>query len=61
MLRGCGLIYRRRVSQPIGERSAGSVFQNPPNLGIAAAELIEKAGLKGFSVGGARVDRKSVV
>jgi len=55
MLKGCGLIYRRRVSQPIGERSAGSVFRNPPNLGIAAAELIEKAGLKGFRVGGAMV------
>lgn len=48
-------LERRRVSQPIGERSAGSVFRNPPNLGIAAAELIEKAGLKGFRVGGAMV------
>uniref|UniRef100_A0A2N9ERM1 UDP-N-acetylmuramate dehydrogenase n=1 Tax=Fagus sylvatica TaxID=28930 RepID=A0A2N9ERM1_FAGSY len=48
-------LERRRVSQPIGERSAGSVFQNPPNLEVAAAELIEKAGLKGFRVGGAMV------
>jgi UDP-N-acetylmuramate dehydrogenase len=39
----------------MGERSAGSVFQNPCHLGVAAAELIEKAGLKGFRVGGAMV------
>jgi UDP-N-acetylmuramate--L-alanine ligase/UDP-N-acetylenolpyruvoylglucosamine reductase len=32
-------------------RSAGSVFRNPPCS--AAGELIEKAGLKGYSVGGA--------
>ncbi len=31
------------------------MFQNPPNLEVAAAELIEKAGLKGFRVGGAMV------
>jgi len=48
-------IGRRIVCQPIGERSAGSVFQNPCHLGVAAAELIEKAGLKGYRVGGAMV------
>ncbi|KAL5581814.1 hypothetical protein UlMin_014256 [Ulmus minor] len=46
---------RRRATQPIGERSAGSVFRNPSELGVSAAKLIEKAGLKGFRVGGAMV------
>lgn len=48
-------LERRRISQPVGERSAGSVFQNQANLGVSAAELIERAGLKGFRVGGAMV------
>lgn len=46
-------IYRRRISQPIGERTAGSVFRNPAE--VAAAKLIEEAGMKGFRVGGAMV------
>ncbi|KAK2652238.1 hypothetical protein Ddye_012094 [Dipteronia dyeriana] len=48
-------LERRRTTQPLGERTAGSVFRNPLNVGIAAAELIEKAGLKGFKIGGAVV------
>lgn len=48
---------RRRISQPVGEQSAGSVFRNPLDVGVAAAELIEKAGLKGFRVGGAMVSK----
>ncbi|KAK9091317.1 hypothetical protein Sjap_024494 [Stephania japonica] len=39
---------------PVGERSAGSVFRNPSGVGISAGELIEKAGMKGFTVGGAK-------
>ncbi|KAL5743301.1 hypothetical protein ACOSQ2_026417 [Xanthoceras sorbifolium] len=46
---------RRRMTQPLGERTAGSVFRNPLNVGVAAAELIEKAGMKGYRVGGAVV------
>lgn len=45
------------MTQPLGDRTAGSVFQNPSGLGVAAAELIEKAGLKGFRVGGAMVSK----
>ncbi|KAM7279604.1 hypothetical protein ACFE04_006738 [Oxalis oulophora] len=48
-------LERRRKSQPLAERSAGSVFRNPIGLEAAAAELIEKAGLKGLKVGGAMV------
>jgi len=46
---------RRRVSQPLDEPSAGSVFKNPP--GEAAGRLIEMAGLKGFRVGDAMVSQ----
>ncbi|XP_072985788.1 uncharacterized protein [Typha latifolia] len=49
------LLERRRKTQPIGERSAGSVFRNPPDSGISAGGLIELAGLKGFGIGGAKV------
>lgn len=48
-------VSRRRLSQPVGEQSAGSVFRNPSNLGVTAGELIERAGLKGYKVGGAMV------
>ncbi|KAK3218237.1 hypothetical protein Dsin_012207 [Dipteronia sinensis] len=48
-------LERRRTTQPLGEQTAGSVFRNPLNVGVAAAELIEKAGLKGFRIGGAVV------
>ncbi|GMN28087.1 hypothetical protein TIFTF001_001920 [Ficus carica] len=50
-------LERRRASQPIGEKSAGSVFRNPSDLGVTAAELIEKAGLKGLRVGGAMISK----
>lgn len=50
-------LERRRASQPIREKSAGSVFRNPSDLGVTAAELIEKAGLKGLRVGGAMISK----
>jgi UDP-N-acetylmuramate dehydrogenase len=46
----------RKAKQPLGQRSAGSVFKNPP--GDFAARLIEKAGLKGKRLGGAQVSNK---
>jgi UDP-N-acetylmuramate dehydrogenase len=46
-------LEKRRGTQPLGERSAGCVFRNPP--GDYAGRLIENAGLKGASVGGAQV------
>ncbi|EHA8590435.1 putative UDP-N-acetylenolpyruvoylglucosamine reductase-like [Cocos nucifera] len=48
-------LERRRKTQPIGERSAGSVFRNPLEIGMSAGELIELAGLKGLEIGGAKV------
>jgi len=46
-------LERRRGTQPLGERSAGCIFRNPP--GDSAGRLIEAAGLKGLAVGGAEV------
>lgn len=48
---------RRRHKQPLDKASAGSVFKNPrPN--VSAGRLIERAGLKGVSCGGASVSTK---
>ena len=43
----------KKRSQPLNEQSAGCVFKNPPAL--SAGALIDRAGLKGRSVGGAHV------
>lgn len=48
----------KRNSQPMNAKSAGCVFKNPdPELsaGRSAGALIDQAGLKGLSVGGATV------
>jgi len=50
------LTKRRRESQPLDIKSAGSTFKRPKD-GYAAT-LIEQAGLKGFSIGGAQVSEK---
>ncbi len=50
-----GWIYKKN-SQPLNTRNCGCVFKNPP--GAAAGSLIDRAGLKGFRVGGAMVSEK---
>ena len=50
------LAQRRRASQPLELPSAGSTFKRP--AGGYAAALIEEAGLKGYTVGGAQVSPK---
>ncbi len=50
------LAGRRRDKQPLEYPSAGSTFKRPE--GYFAGALIEGAGLKGFSVGGAQVSEK---
>lgn len=50
------LAKRRREKQPLEFASAGSTFKRPE--GYFAGKLIMDAGLRGFTVGGARVSEK---
>jgi UDP-N-acetylmuramate dehydrogenase len=47
---------QREISQPLGTRTGGSTFANPP--GLKAWELIDRAGCRGLSRGAARVSDK---
>jgi len=47
---------QKKAAQPFNEPSAGCVFKNPPNA--SAGALVDRAGLKGARVGGARVSEK---
>ncbi|MEG1003001.1 UDP-N-acetylmuramate dehydrogenase [Clostridium sp.] len=50
------LTYKRESKQPLEYPSAGSTFKRPE--GYFAGKLIQDAGLKGYSVGGAAVSNK---
>jgi UDP-N-acetylmuramate dehydrogenase len=47
---------KRRASQPLGEKSAGCIFRNPP--GASAGRMIDELGLKKFAVGSAAVSER---
>ncbi len=49
-------MQKRKASQPISYPSAGSAFKRPE--GNFAGKLIEDAGLKGMTVGGAQISQK---
>ena len=50
------VLRRRKEALPLEYPSAGSVFKNPP--GDYAGRLIEAAGLKGKTIGGAQISGK---
>ena len=46
----------KKASQPLGHQSAGCIFKNP--RGMSAGMLIDQAGLKGTTIGGAVVSER---
>jgi len=46
----------KRSTQPLADQSAGCIFRNP--RGLSAGALIEQCGLKGLSVGKARISER---
>ena len=46
----------REASQPVRARTGGSTFRNPPEM--KAWELIDNAGCRGLTLGGAQVSEK---
>jgi len=62
------LLARREAAQPIRERTGGSTFRNPAGFSstgrdgdshaLKAWKLIDEAGCRGLTIGGAQVSRK---
>ena len=53
------LTHKRESKQPLEYPSAGSTFKRP--TGYFAGKLIQDAGLKGYSIGGAAVSEKKII
>jgi UDP-N-acetylmuramate dehydrogenase len=49
-------LEKRKETQPLLEKTFGSVFKNPPSL--YAGELIEACNLKGYQIGSAKISEK---
>lgn len=54
--RTANVLAEKRRSQPLGARSCGCMFKNPP--GLHTGKLLDEAGLKGITQGGARISEK---
>jgi len=52
------VLREKSETQPLGARSAGCAFKNPPEPNPSAGKLIDEAGLKGYTIGGAQVSDK---
>jgi UDP-N-acetylmuramate dehydrogenase len=50
------IIALRKEAQPTGVKTGGSTFKNP--IGNKAWKLIDRAGCRGFKVGGAMISEK---
>ncbi|MDA3792625.1 MAG: UDP-N-acetylmuramate dehydrogenase, partial [Elusimicrobia bacterium] len=51
-------LIQKKINQPLDKKSCGCIFKNPKNSDFTAGQLIDKAGFKGKTTGGAEVSMK---